>query len=77
MKKLSSRLHFLQRRDAAPMRCGDATVMRRRCDRAEGDATAQKPAQKLAQKPAQYAQVFFVTNTSVGMCRYFLQNTCT
>jgi hypothetical protein len=29
-----------------------------RCDSTDGDASAQKPAQKLAQKPAQYMQVF-------------------
>jgi hypothetical protein len=59
----ASRLHFVQRCDAPAMRCGcnamrrcdgDATAMRRRCDHANGDATAQKPARKPAQKPAQY-----------------------
>ena len=75
-----------RRCDAAPMRCG-ADAMRRRCDaamrrRCDGDATAQNPAQKPAQKPAQYMQVFLqkysriVTHTAVGMCRYFMQNTC-
>jgi hypothetical protein len=40
-------------------RCdGDATAIRLRCDRADGDATAQKLAQKSAQKPVQYVQAF-------------------
>ena len=71
--------------DAMRLRCdGDATAMRPRCDRADGDATAQKqaqkparkPARKPAQKPAQYAQVFLQkyrkigTNTTVGICSY-------
>jgi len=91
LMKSACRLRFVQRRDAAAMRCGcnamrrcdgDATAMRRRCDRADGDATAQKPARKPAQKLAQYMQVFLqkysriVTHTAVGICRYFMQNTC-
>ena len=74
LMKLASRLRFA-------LRCNAAT-MRRRCDRADGDATAQKPARKPAQKPAQYMQVFLqkysriVTHTAVGICRYFMQNTC-
>ena len=91
LMKSASRLRFVQRCDAAAMRCGcdamrrcdgDATAMRRRCDRADGDATAQKPARKPAQKPAQYMQVFLqkysriVTHTAVGISRYFMQNTC-
>jgi len=74
---------MLRRCDAAAMLCGDATAMlQQRCDRADGDPTAQKPARKPAQKPAQYMQVFLqkysriVTNTAVGICRYFIQNTC-
>ena len=91
LMKSACRLRFVQRRDAAAMRCGcnamrrcdgDATAMRRRCDRADGDATAQKPARKPAQKPAQYMQVFLqkysriVTIQQVGICRYFMQDTC-
>ena len=91
LMKSACRLRFVQRRDAAAMRCGcnamrrcdgDATAMRRRCDRADGDATAQKPARKPAQKPAQYMQVFLqkysriVTIQQVGICRYFIQDTC-
>ncbi len=58
--KLASRLRFVQRRDAAPMRCGDATAMPRRCDRntwhCDGDAIAQmaiQPNRNRRQKPAQ------------------------
>jgi len=91
LMKSACRLRFVQRRDAAAMRCGcnamrrcdgDATAMRRRCDRADGGATAQKPARKPAQKPAQYMQVFLqkysriVTIQQVGICRYFMQDTC-
>jgi hypothetical protein len=91
LMKSACRLRFVQRRDAAAMRCGcnamrrcdgDATAMRRRCDRADGDATAQKPARKPAQKLAQYMQVFLqkysriVTIQQVGICRYFIQDTC-
>ena len=91
LMKSACRLRFVQRRDAAAMRCGcnamrrcdgDATAMRRRCDRADGDATAQKPARKPAQKLAQYMQVFLqkysriVTIQQVGICRYFMQDTC-
>ena len=91
LMKSACRLRFVQRRDAAAMRCGcnamrrcdgDATAMRRRCDRADGDATAQKPARKPAQNLAQYMQVFLqkycriVTIQQVGICRYFIQDTC-
>ena len=91
LMKSACRLRFVQRRDTAAMRCGcnamrrcdgDATAMRRRCDRADGDATAQKPARKPAQKLAQYMQVFLqkysriVTIQQVGICRYFMQDTC-
>ena len=91
LMKSACRLRFVQRRDAAAMRCGcnamrrcdgDATAMRRRCDRADGDATAQKPARKPAQKLAQYMQVFLqkysriVTIQQVGICRYSMQDTC-
>jgi len=91
LMKSACRLRFVQRRDAAAMRCGcnamrrcdgDATAMRRRCDRADGNSTAQKPARKPAQKLAQYMQVFLqkysriVTIQQVGICRYFMQDTC-
>ena len=53
-----------QRRDAAAMRCdGDATVMRLRCNRADGDP--QKPARirsrnrrESGANPAQYVKLF-------------------
>jgi hypothetical protein len=45
--KSTSRLHFVQRRDAAPMHCGDAMTMRWSCGgdalrRSDGDATAMR-----------------------------------
>jgi hypothetical protein len=62
--KSASRLHFVQRRDAAPMRCGDAMAMRRRCDCNATAQTAMQPRRnrrrnraetgaETAQKPAQ------------------------